>query len=217
MDFAAARQIMVDSQIRPNDVTDLGVIAAFLTTPREMFTPKARQSVAYGELEIETSEGRALWTPRDTAKLIAAAQPSTGELALVIGAGAGYEAAILARLVDTVIAMDEDTVVVEAMGERFAALEIDGAVSVEGKLADGMQDQGPFDLIFVCGMVEHVPKAWTDQLVDGGRLAVVVQIDRDLGRARLYRKAGDTISHLDIFDTRPPKFEAFNQPKAFQF
>lgn len=76
MDFDTAREIMVDSQIRPNDVTDPAIVSAFLRTPREMFVPNARKGVAYSELEIETSPGRSLWTPRDTAKLIKLAESS---------------------------------------------------------------------------------------------------------------------------------------------
>ena len=89
MNFEAAREIMVDSQIRPNDVSDPEFVHAFLNTPREAFVPATRKPVAYSELEIETSEGRALWTPRDTAKLLKSAGIQPTDIVLVIGAGAG--------------------------------------------------------------------------------------------------------------------------------
>ncbi|MEO0722154.1 MAG: protein-L-isoaspartate O-methyltransferase [Pseudomonadota bacterium] len=217
MDSAAARRIMVDSQIRPNDVTDPDIVAAFMSTPREAFVPRSKQAVAYGELEIETSPGRALWTPRDTAKLITAADPKPTDLALVIGAGAGYEAALLSGLVDTVIALEDDDDVVESLTERFTSLDIDDAVAVAGPIEAGLKEQGPFDLILVCGMVQTLPSAWTEQLAEGGRMTVVMELDRDLGRGRVFTRAGDTVSAADVFDARPPKFTAFDKPPAFQF
>ena len=108
MDFAKMRQTMVDSQIRPSDVTEPEIVSAFLHTPREAFVPKSEQSIAYAEYEIPTSDGRALWIPRDIAKMIKALRPQSSDIALVIGAGSGYETAILSRLVETVIALEDD-------------------------------------------------------------------------------------------------------------
>jgi protein-L-isoaspartate(D-aspartate) O-methyltransferase len=121
MDFNLAREIMVDSQIRPNDVTDAAIVAAFLRTPREEFVPSARRSVAYSEMEIETSKGRSLWTPRDTAKLIKMAQIQPGDVVLVIAAGTGYEAALISHMADTVIALEDS--LPEAIRSRLAAME----------------------------------------------------------------------------------------------
>lgn len=217
MDFKKARQIMVDSQIRPNDVTDAALVSAFLSVPREAFVPKASQSIAYGELEIETSDRRALWTPRDTAKLMSAVDPKPAETALVIAAGAGYETALLSLLLDTAIGIEEDDDLVDAATERFAKLELGSAVAVKGDLAAGLPDQGPFDVIYVCGMVQEVPASWTAQLAEGGRLAVVVQLDSALGRGRIYKKAGGVVSFIEAFDARPPHLAAFDRKPAFEF
>lgn len=217
MDFAAARRIMVDSQIRPNDVTDPDLVSAFLRVAREAFVPASRKGVAYSELEIETSDGRALWTPRDCAKLLKAVQPGPDDIALVIGAGAGYEAALFAELVETVIGLEEDEAVAGSTTERLAAQGADRAVIVAGPLDVGLADQGPFDVIYVNGMVEAVPDAWIDQLADGGRLGVFVQSADGLGAARVYRRAGDAVSFRVVFEARPPKFDAFNAEKPFAF
>ena len=217
MNFEDAREIMVDSQIRPNDVSEPEIVHAFLCTPREAFVPATRKPVAYSELEIETSEGRALWTPRDTAKLVKLADIKPTDIVLVIGAGAGYETALISHLSETVIALEETAEAVDAMSERFAALGFDRAVAVEGKLADGLQEQGPFDVIFVCGMVETIPDAWTAQLAEGGRLALV-QLDADgVGRGRACTRAGVTVSARYGFDAFPPKFAQFDRKKAFVF
>ncbi|MEM0985296.1 MAG: protein-L-isoaspartate O-methyltransferase [Pseudomonadota bacterium] len=217
MDYVSARRTMVDTQIRPNDVTDPRIVRAFLSVPREAFVPRSKQPVAYSEMEIATGDDRALWIPRDAAKLIATLDPGPSDVCLVIAAGAGYETALLSHLCDTVIAIDDDADTVETLAGRMADLAIDSVVAVEAPITEGLPDQGPFDLIVICGMVETVPKALTDQLADGGRMAVVVALDDALGRARIYTRAGDTVSYRDTFDARPPKLSAFDAPETFVF
>ena len=217
MNYDKAREIMVDTQVRPNDVSDPHIVSAFLKTPREAFVPTSRKSVAYSELEIETSVGRALWTPRDTGKLVKLADIKPSDIVLVIGAGSGYEVALISHVAETVIALDDTDARVDAMSERFAALGIDQAVAVEGDLAAGLPDQAPFDVIYVCGMVETLPEAWTSQLAEGGRLAVVTLEREGLGRGKVYTRAGDTVSAREGFDAFPPKFPAFDRKKSFVF
>ena len=217
MDFDLAREIMVDSQIRPNDVTDPAIVAAFLRTPREEFVPSARRSVAYSEMEIETAPGRSLWTPRDTAKLIKLAQIKPTDVVLVIAAGSGYEAALISHLADTVIALDDKPGVVDAMTTRFAELGLDRIAPVEGKIAEGLSEQAPFDVIYICGMVETLPDAWGAQLAEGGRLVAVVGDDGRLGRGKVFTKAGDTLSARDGFDACPPRLVEFDRKPTFTF
>jgi len=217
MNFDLAREIMVDSQIRPNDVTEPALVAAFMRTPREEFVPTSRRPVAYSELEIRTSEGRSLWTPRDTAKLmkLAAARPT--DIALVIGAGAGYEAALLSHLADTVIALEDRAALVDAMAQRFAALGLDRIAPVEGNLADGLAEQAPFDVIYVCGMIETLPDTWGAQLAEGGRLVAVVAESGSLGRGKVFTRSGSTLSSRDGFDASPPRFSEFDRKPSFTF
>jgi protein-L-isoaspartate(D-aspartate) O-methyltransferase len=217
MDFVSAREIMVDSQIRPNDVTDPRIVSAFLRTPREVFVPNARRGVAYSELEIETSPGRALWTPRDTAKLIKLADFRATDLVLVIGAGAGYEAALISHLADTVIALEETAPLVDAMSQRFAALGIDRAAPVEGPLSKGLPEQAPFDVIYVAGMIETMPGDWASQLRDGGRLVAVMADAGGMGRGKVFTRAGDTLAAREEFDACPPRFRAFDRKPSFSF
>ncbi|MFN3910511.1 protein-L-isoaspartate O-methyltransferase family protein [Hyphomonas sp.] len=217
MDFDKAREIMVDSQIRPDDVTEPRIVSAFLRTPREVFVPNARKGVAYSELEITTSPGRALWIPRDTAKLIklAAIQPS--DVVLVVGAGAGYEAALISQLADTVIALEETAALVDAMSQRFAAIGIDRAAPVEGPLAKGLPEQAPFDVIYIAGMIEVMPDSWAGQLRDGGRLVAVMAQPGGMGRGNVFTKAGDTLASREGFDACPPRFAAFDRKPTFSF
>ncbi|WP_084419257.1 protein-L-isoaspartate O-methyltransferase family protein [Henriciella litoralis] len=217
MDFAKMRQIMVDSQIRPSDVTNPDIVSAFLHTPREAFVPKSEQSIAYAEYEIQTSDGRAMWKPRDIGKMIKALSPQSTDIALVIGAGAGYETAVLSRIVETVIALEDDEDVVDELTGRLASLNLDRAVAVQGDLREGLADQGPFDIILVTGMIEQAPEAWFSQLAEGGRLGAAVPIGRDVGRARIWTRAGDNVSSRDAFDCSPPRLAGFEKAKSFVF
>ena len=217
MDYRAARQIMVDSQIRPNDVANPHLVSALLSVPREKFVPKPRRSVAYSELEIETSEGRALWIPRDFAKLLKAVGPKPSDIALIIGAGAGYETAVFAQLVETAIGLEVDEGLAAASSERLAAQGNDRAVIVEGALEAGLEGQGPFDIIFVNGMVQTVPTSWTEQLSELGRLGVVVEAGRGLGEARVYTRSNDVVSYRKAFEASPPRFAQFNSKPEFTF
>ncbi|MEL7033076.1 MAG: protein-L-isoaspartate O-methyltransferase [Pseudomonadota bacterium] len=217
MDFAQARKVMVDSQVRVNDVTSSEVVSAFSSIPREVFVPKGMRASAYAELEIETSDARAMWLPRDLGKILVALEAEASDVSLVIGAGAGYSAALLGHMTDAVIALEDDEALVDAMAERFAEIGMDEAVPVQGALSDGLAEQGPFDIILVAGMIEEVPQAWLDQLSDGGRLAVVVATGRGVGAARIYKRAGDTFSYREAFECCPPILPGFEAEKAFVF
>ncbi len=217
MDFANLRQVMVDSQVRVNDVTSTEVVSAFSNVPREVFVPKGMRSCAYAELEIETSEDRAMWLPRDLGKILRGLEPQSSDVSLVIGAGAGYGAALLGYATDAVIALEDDEALVDAMAERFAEIGMDEAVAVQGDLSAGLPDQGPFDVILVAGMVETVPQAWLDQLSEGGRLGVVVATGRCVGAARIYRRAGDTFSYREAFECCPPVLPGFEKKSEFVF
>lgn len=222
MDIAKMRLAMVDSQIRPEGIVDPAIVSAFKSVGRHNFVKQSCQRLAYAETEVYTSEKRCLWTPSDTAKLIEAAEPKSDDRVLVIGAGAGYEAAILSKLVHSVLALEEmpsetNNDLVSKMKEHFDQESIKNAVAVGGKLEQGLPGRGPFDLIYVCGMVQEIPTKWFNQLTEGGRLAVVVEIERDLGRGRVYHRAGDAFSYVDRFDACPPKFSEFDRIEQFQF
>ncbi len=217
MDFVSARRTMVDCQVRPNDVTDFRLVSAFLSIPREEFVPASKRGLAYSEQEILTSEGRALWAPRDFSKLLKALSPHESDIALIIGAGAGYEAAVFGLIIETVIGLEDQEEYVEATTERLSGLNIDRAIIVEGALDKGLADQAPFDIIYINGMVEEVPQAWFEQLAEGGRLGVVVQTEPGLGQARVYIRSGGHVSYRAIFEACPPVLPGFERKKTFSF
>lgn len=217
MDFDKQRRIMVDSQVRVNDVTSPSIVSAFMDVQREIFVPKSMQASAYAEYELPTAEGRAMWTPRDLGKMLRALDAQSSEIALVVAAGDGYSSALLGKTVETVIALDSEDELVDAMSERFAAIGMDHAVAVQGSLAAGLAEQGPFDVILIAGMVETVAPAWLDQLAEGGRLGVVVSAGRGLGRARIYTRAGETVSYREAFECCPPVLPGFEAKSEFVF
>ena len=125
MDFVQARNNMVDCQVRPSDVTDLRLLAAMLELPRERFVPPAQADLAYSDFAVPLgpaspdSPARRLMRPRDIAKLIQAAEVEPDDIALVVGCASGYGAALLARLVSQVVALEQDSGLAAFAGEAL--------------------------------------------------------------------------------------------------
>lgn len=216
VDFETARRKMVDCQVRPDNVTDDAVIIAFETVPREAFLPKAKQALAYSELEIETVPGRALWSARDLAKLLQAMELDSSELALVIGAGEGYSAALLNTIVETVIALDSDEAITDSASERLSKLGCDRVAVVSGPIEAGYSSEGPYDAILVNGRVEFLPEAWLGQLKQGGRMGVVVGCARR-AQARIYTAGAGGASFRNVFECVPPALPEIRSEPVFEF
>ncbi|MET0545667.1 MAG: protein-L-isoaspartate O-methyltransferase [Caulobacterales bacterium] len=213
-DSTAARQALVDCQVRVNDVTNKRIIRAFRHVPREAFVPKSTSpAVAYSETEVETAPGRWLWRARDSAKLLQAVEPAEGQSTLVIGAGLGYTAALFSDLGMKVTVLEADD---DRANAARAALSAAGFASVEttaGDLKAGIPGR-TFDVIYVDGAAAAPEKAWLDQLSGKGRLGLIVR-DRAAGHARLYRKGAAGYSTL--FEAAPPMLPELEPAPAFTF
>ncbi len=144
VDFAAARLNMVESQLRTNKVTDLRLLGAFETVPRELFVPEPLRGIAYIDEDVALGGGRFVMEPRVLARLLQAAQPGPEDVALDLGCGSGYATAILSRLVATVVALEDDAALATAVNRTLGELEIDNAVVVEGRLTEGYPKQAPY-------------------------------------------------------------------------
>lgn len=217
VDYAATRFNMVESQLRTNRVTDLAVLEAFETIPRERFVPEAQQSFAYVDEDIAIAPGRALMEPMVLARLIQASAPQAHETALDVACGTGYATAILARLVATAVGLESDPALAEAARRTLAELEADNAVIAEGRLSEGYVKQAPYNVILLNGAVAEVPHAITEQLADGGRLVAVVRDSGGIGRATLMLRSGDVVSGRVLFDASIPLLPGFERPPAFVF
>ncbi|HUT48625.1 MAG TPA: protein-L-isoaspartate O-methyltransferase [Alphaproteobacteria bacterium] len=214
---AVARRNMVESQIRTNKVTDRRLIAALLDIPRERFLPKAVQSLAYLDEDIPIGQGRFLMEPMVMARLLQIAEVQPNDLALDIGCGAGYSAAVLARLCATVVAVESDGDLASAASHVLAEIDVDNAAVVEGPLEKGYPRQGPYDLILFNGAITAIPDEIAKQIASGGRAVAVVVNDRGIGAGTLYRKTTGTLSGRAIFDANTPLLPGFERAEKFVF
>ena len=216
MDYAVARQHMVDSQVRTNKVTDGRLIEAIRSLPRERFLPEAARARAYLDDDVEIAPHRYLMEPMVTARLVQAAEAKPDDIALVIGAGTGYAAALLSRLVNTVVALESDAALAQRASATVAELAIDNTAVVEGPLNAGWAKHAPYNIIYLDGSLEQAPQALAGQLAEGGRM-VGVLLDRGVGRATLWAKSGGALSHRVLFDANVAPLPGFAAPARFVF
>lgn len=208
--YEQMRRAMVASQLRTTGVDDPRVIAAMGAVPRERYVPKERAALAYVDVLTPLGDGRAMPGPAMLGRLLARAEIEAGDRALLIGAGSGYAAAVLALLVRQVTAL-------ELHGAQFAAEPLPANVSrVEGPLAEGWAKGAPYDLIVFDGAVEHVPPAIIAQLAEGGRLATALA-DRGVTRLAIGRKAGGAFGLVPFADAEAPILPGFAAPQGFNF
>jgi protein-L-isoaspartate(D-aspartate) O-methyltransferase len=222
LDFVAARRMMVDGQVRPNDVTDLRIVAAMLDVPRERFLPPAKMDLAYLDLDIPVLEGadgrprRRLLKPMLLAKMIQAAEIREDDTVLDVGCASGYSSAVIAQLARTVVALEDDATLARSAKENFYALGITN-VSVEtGPLPAGYAARAPYDVIFLQGATEIEPQALFQQLRDRGRL-LCVRAGSPSGKAVVYRRAGVEVGGWPVFDATASVLPGFTATPAFVF
>lgn len=213
-DFSKAREHMVESQIRVADVTELNLLRAFRRTPRERFVPKAQTSVAYSDRNIELDEGRVMMRPRDLGKLIQACDIESTDVVLDIACSRGYSTAILAQLAETVVGLETTDEQVDRATNLLIDIDVTNTAVLNGTLLAGAAEHGPFDIIFVNGAVAKPPKAWFDQLADGGRLACIIQ-SGPVGRGTIFTKSGDAIGERVVFDSSAPYLQGFEPVREF--
>lgn len=214
-DFAARRTVMVDSQVRPADVTKFPIIEAMLHVPREDFVPPGRQEAAYMGENLHVGPGRVVLEPRTLAKLLEGLDVRPTDRALDLGAGYGYGAAVLGRLAGSVVALEDDRGRAEAARAALGRLGADNVVVVEGPLADGPPPAlGPFDVILVEGAVEEVPRAVMASLAPGGRIGALFA-EGALGTARIGREVDGQVHWRWAFNAGAPVLPGFAHAQAF--
>lgn len=218
MDFAEARRFMVDGQLRPNRVDDPRVVAAFRDLPRERFMPAAMAPRAYADADVPLPGGRVVLKPLVLARLLQLSGLRRGERALVLGAGTGLGAALMAMIGANVTAVEADPALLAMARVAIAATLPPGAVTVvQGPSEAGHAAGAPYDLILIEGGVEAVPDAVQDQLVEGGRLVAIGLAGGPPGRALLVRRAGGAFSTMVDFDAHAPLLPGFAAVPAFAF
>jgi protein-L-isoaspartate(D-aspartate) O-methyltransferase len=222
IDFAAARRMMVDGQIRTADVTDLRIIAAMLEVPRERFVPDSKAELAYLDFDIPVTadvpgaQVRHLLKSVVLAKLIQAADVQEGDTVLDVGCATGYSSAILARLAQTVVALEQEPTLARHARENLRAVSASNATVESGPLVAGWPARAPYDVIVLGGATEVVPHELFHQLKGGGRLVTILGRTPN-GCAMLYRSYDGDVTGRPIFDAAEPTLPGFAEKPAFVF
>lgn len=214
-DFATRRRVMVDTQVRPSDVTKFPIIDAMLRIPRELFVPDSEAEAAYAGRNLHMSKDRVVLEPRTLAKMLDALGLDQDDLVLDIGAGLGYSSAVIARIAEAVVAVEED----EGFASEAQVLlgeHADNVLLHTGPLVDGAAAHGPYDAIVVEGGVAVLPDSITDQLKDGGRIACVF-MEGALGTVRIGWKIDGALTWRFAFNASAPVLPGFEKKAAFAF
>ncbi|WP_194096312.1 protein-L-isoaspartate O-methyltransferase family protein [Marivivens aquimaris] len=213
-EYTTRRTMMVDTQIRPSDVTKFPIIEAFLAVPREAYVPSAQREAAYLGENIAIGEGRVMLEPRTFAKLLDALNIQPNEVVLDLGCGLGYSTAVMARMSEFVVAVESD----EAMAADAQALlsehGVDNAAVMTNPLAEGCAKSGPYDVIILEGAVEVVSDSLLAQLKEGGRIACLFA-EGELGVARVGYKLDGRINWRFAFNASAPVLAGFEKNKEF--
>ena len=215
-DYAARRRTMVDTQVRPSDVTKFPIIEAMLEVPREEFLPASRRDVAYVGENVDLGGGRVVLEPRTFAKMLDVVDIQPTDVVLDIGPGFGYSAAIASRLGEAVVAVEQDPAMVKEAEQALAAIDADNVAVIEGALAEGAEKHGPYDVILIEGGVERLPERLPDQLREGGRIAVLFH-DGALGTCRVGYMLDGHVSWRFAFNASAPILPGFERARTFQF
>ena len=215
--FEAARAHMIESQLRPNKVTDDRVLRAFGRLRRELFVPETLRAVAYVDEDLPLGEDRYLMEPMVAGRLLQAAATDHNDTALVVGAGTGYESALIALLARTVVALEENPDLARLARTALVEHSIASVSVVEEPLPRGYRQRAPYDVILFCGSVAEIPSEIDAQLAEGGRLLAVVKPASGIGRAALITRVGGVLARRLLFDAATPPLPGFLAKPAFVF
>lgn len=222
VDFATARQTMVDRQIRTADVTERRVLSAFGEVPREDFVPVGIRALAYSDaalpLRVESwgERQRHLLEPAVLARLLQLAEIKDTDIVLDVGCATGYSSAVLSRLGNSVVALESDADLAAQATETLIDLGIGNVAVVEGDLEAGYAAEAPYDVIILGGSVDFVPAALTDQLRDGGRLVAIVGRGQS-AMATIFRRTGTEVAHWTAFNVPAWPLPGFIHAPSFAF
>ena len=212
--FLTRRTTMVDTQIRPADVTKFPIIDAMLQVRREIFVPDHLNEIAYADTILDLGHGRVILEPRTFAKMLDAVDIQGNELVLDIGCGLGYSSAVIGKFSEAVVSIEEN----EAMAaEAEANLAAEGCLNVavvQGSLAQGAAQHAPFDVIVVQGAVEHMPAALIEQLAEGGRIVAVFS-QKGQGAVRVGYKTDGQMSWRFACNAFAPVLKGFVAERSF--
>ena len=213
-DYAARRTTMVDTQVRPSDVTKFPIIEAMLSIPREEFVPDTRREAAYVGENLDIGAGRVMLEPRTLAKMLDALDVQRDEMVLDLGCGLGYSSAVIARLAEAVVAVESIEALASEAQDILSREGADNVILHQWPLAERAAQHGPYDVIVIEGAVAELPASILDQLKDGGRIACLF-MEGALGVVRIGYKLDGGISWRFAFNASAPVLAGFEKQAAF--
>ncbi|MFD0987522.1 protein-L-isoaspartate O-methyltransferase family protein [Methyloligella solikamskensis] len=221
IDFEAARETMVESQLRPSGVNDRRLIAAMESLPRERFVGKASQALAYMDGAVPVDSGsdempRYLVPPMVLARMIQTSEPDETERVLVVGCVSGYSVAVVSALAGEVVGLESDDALAAQATSNLKALDVTNARVVHGPLTDGAASEGPYDLILLDGSVPSIPTALEEQVKEGGRIVGVVS-NGVQGTVFLFVKTDGELAALPQFSAGAKPLPGFAREAVFDF
>ena len=213
-DYTTRRTMMVDTQVRPSDVTKFPIIDAMLSVPREAFVPADQKEAAYVGENLSLTADRVILEPRSFAKLLDILDIKPTEVVMDLGAGLGYSTAVLAHIADFVVGVESHADLATDAQATLSEQGVDNAAILEAPLAEGAAKSGPYDVVILQGAAEVVPQAILDQIKDGGRIAAIFA-EGALGVARIGYKLDGRINWRDAFNASAPVLSGFEKKAAF--
>jgi protein-L-isoaspartate(D-aspartate) O-methyltransferase len=216
-DYQAARANMIERQLRPNKITDERLIHAFAAIRRELFVPEKLRAIAYSDSDLPLGNGRYLMAPMVAARLLQAAEIARTDNALVVGAGVGYEAALIALLGRSVVALEEDAELARQGRSALVEHRIATVNFVEGAPTPGSRMRPAYEVVLFAGAIAEIPPTIAAQLAEGGRLVAVLKPDNGPGRATLTSRTGGILAARVMFDAATPLLPGFGRQPAFVF
>lgn len=205
---------MVDSQVRPSDVTRYPIIEAMLTIPREVYVPQGAREAAYVGESLPLGPRRVILEPRTFAKLLDGLEVGPGDVVLDVGCGLGYSTAVLAWMADFVAGLEDDEARAEEAQSILSDQGVDNAAVVTGPLTEGVAKSGPYDVILIEGGIERLPDAIAEQLKEGGRIGAIFA-EGALGVARIGVKIGGRVNWRYAFNAGAPVLPGYEKAAAF--
>ena len=213
-DYAARRTMMVDTQVRPSDVTSFPIIDAMLKIPREAFVPDDQREAAYAGENLPLAPGRVLLEPRTLAKMLEELDIGPSDLVLDIGCGLGYSSAVIAHMAEAVVAVEDNEEMAAEAQRLLAENGADNVAVLAGPLAEGAPRHGPYDVIVIEGGVEQIPEAIAAQLKEGGRIAALF-MEGPLGTCKVGLKVEGRINWRYGFNAAAPVLPGFEKAREF--
>ncbi len=220
--FELQRKNMVESQVRPSDITDRRIMRAMQAIRREEFAAADTRALAYMDQDLNVGAAtagmrrRALLAPRVLSQMVQALEIAPGDRVLEIGTATGYGAAVLAALAKHVIALEADADLARDAVKALAVHDIANVDVVTGPFAAGWAAHAPYGAILVGGAVPEIAPVLLDQLRDGGRLAAIV-VEGDVGKLRVWRRFGSTFASRTIVDANARPLPGFARVPGFVF